>query len=267
MRLKIILLFALLATAVPTSIAQVLVGPVIGAQTTWTSFDDKDYKSLYKVEPTWGFHAGMNLSFRVRKRFFLHSSFIYSQKGRVIKGEVDPLLKHKARFNYFEVPMLYTVEFKGHVKGGKEFKWYLGAGPNISYWLGGRGEIYEEGINERNISQTPLKYKIVFDKETDALPFDEMNVQDPNKLQLGLNLSAGIVFEPFGYQKFMLTGRFELGHSFLSKTGSGVFSSTDKYQDVLQVRNNGFWLSLAYLVDLKVEDRKKGKSTIKKKRL
>jgi hypothetical protein len=53
----------------------------------------------------------------------------------------------------------------------------------------------------------------------------------------------------------------------MSKEGNGVFPITGDYTEVLQTRNQGFRLSLAYLLDLKVEDRKKGKSTIKKKRL
>jgi hypothetical protein len=259
----LILLFAVAAT----SDAQVLIGPVAGGQVSWVSFGDKDYKELYKVKSVYGFHAGLNLSFRVRKRFFLHTSVLYSQKGKIIEGKVDPLLKNEVRYNFIEMPILYTVEFKGNFGKGKEFKWYLGAGPTVSYWLGGKGKIYEQGIEENAISDSPIRYKIVFDKNTDNLPYDQMNVEDPNRIQLGINLSSGIVFEPHGFQKIMLTVRYEFGHSYLSKKGSGIFSSTELYEDVLQVKNNGFRVSLAYLIDLKTEERKKGKSTIKKKRL
>jgi hypothetical protein len=93
-----------------------------------------------------------------------------------------------------------------------------------------------------------------------------MSVEDANRLQLGLNLAAGAVFEPFGYQKIMFTIRYELGHSFLSRTSNGVFADT-YHQDVLSSRNQGFRISLAYLVDLQVKDRKRGKSTIDRKRL
>jgi hypothetical protein len=60
--------------------------------------------------------------------------------------------------------------------------------------------------------------------------------------------------------------RYELGHSFFSATSNGIFKGT-YYQDELRSRNQGIRLSVAYLVDLRTETRKKGKSTIKRKRL
>jgi hypothetical protein len=60
----------------------------------------------------------------------------------------------------------------------------------------------------------------------------------------------------------MLTARYELGHSFYSRTSNGTFKQTVEYEDIMQVRNQGLWISLAYLIDLKVDQRKRGKSTI-----
>jgi hypothetical protein len=228
------------------------------------SFDDKDYKDTVSVDPHIGWHAGFNLSFRVRKRFFLHTSIIYSTKGRTLKGKLDPDLKDKVKLNYLELPIMYTYEIKTHVGPNKEFKWYFGVGPNISYWLGGRGTVFNQSLNEAHAETR--KYKIVFDKAPDQVSNDEMNVVDPNRIQLGLNLSAGFVFEPMGNQKFMLTIRYEMGHSWLSK-GTGTFPDIPDYHAILHSRNNGFRFSIAYLVDLKTEERKKGKSTINKKKL
>jgi hypothetical protein len=60
--------------------------------------------------------------------------------------------------------------------------------------------------------------------------------------------------------------RYELGHSFLSRTTDGTFIPT-YYKDVLRSRNKGLRLSVSYLIDLRTEDRKKGKSTIKRSRM
>jgi hypothetical protein len=94
-----------------------------------------------------------------------------------------------------------------------------------------------------------------------------MNVTGANRLQLGLNLATGISFEPLGYQKMMLTVRYEAGHSFLSPDGSGTFRQTNEYVDDLRTRIQGVRVSFAYLIDLKTEDAKKGKSTINKRKL
>lgn len=255
------MLLWLLAFPLP---AQILVGPTAGLNYSWTSFDDKDLKDIYDVSPVIGFHAGATVSFRVRNKFFLNTSLLYSTKGRKVKNNFDRLYNHEVRYNYIEMPIIYTFEFKGTVSSGKQYKWYFGAGPNVSYWLGGKGTLSNSDLDEGNVSA--LHYHVVFDKDPELIRPHEMIVQDPNRIQLGLNIAAGFVFEPLGYQKIMLMVRYELGHSFMSRTGNGMFYNI-AYQDEMKVRNQGFRVSLSYLVDLKVEERKKGKSTIKKKRL
>jgi hypothetical protein len=244
--------------------SQLLVGPEVGVNYSWTSFHDKELKEVYQMNPTVGFHVGGHIAFKVRKRFFLHTSILYSTKGRTLNGKLDGMLKNSARYNFIDMPINYTVDFRGRIGKGKEFKYFLGIGPNISYWLGGRGKLYNSELEENNVGE--LSYKINFsNSEDDEQMSDEMRVERPNRLQLGLNLMAGIVFEPWHKQRFMFSVRYELGHTYLAKS-DGVFVDTYFY-DPLKSRNQGFRISLAYLVDLKTEERKKGKSTLDKRKL
>jgi hypothetical protein len=250
-----------------------LIGPVAGGQYSWTSFSDKDYKDYYKVNGVWGFHAGAQVSFRVHKRFFLHTSLLYSQKGKVLKGKGNfdllpaeyHLTKLTAKYNYLELPIIYTVEFRKVSKSGKLFKWYLGAGPNLSYWLNGKGTIENQETDEPSDGGVQ-KYKVVFHKNPGDVSPGEMVVQSPNRFQFGVNVMAGLVFEPLPKQEFMLSLRYEFGHTNLSQDSQGTFYST-LYKDNMQIRNEGLRISLAYLLDTNVEQRKKGRSTIKKNRL
>lgn len=260
----IVCLFVFILCSKLTS-AQILIGPVAGGQYSWIGYDDKENRTVYKTKPVFGFHAGIGLSFLVRKRFFLHTAFLYSTKGKIIEGKADGLLRNEVKYQYFDIPILYTVDFRGKIGNGKEFKYYLGAGPVISYWLGGKGEFYNSDLSESFVFE-PRPYTIVFNKTPEETNENEMSVADPNRIQLGVSLTAGIVFEPFGYQKFMFNVRYDLGHSFFSRTSNGYFPGA-YYQDILRSRNQGIRISLAYLVDLRVEDRKKGKSTIKRRRL
>ena len=264
MKINAITCLVFLLLSFRLSSAQILIGPVAGGQYSWISFDDKENKDFYKVKPVAGFHAGVGLSFLVRKRFFLHTAFLYSTKGKIIEGKEDKLLDNKVTYHYIDIPILYTVDFKGRIGHSKEFKYFLGAGPNLSYWLGGKGKFTNTDLSES--IKPERSYTIVFNKKPEDTEEDEMTVEDPTRIQLGLNLAAGIIFEPFGYQKFMFSVRYELGHSFFSRTSNGIFRDT-YYQDVLRSRNQGFRISLAYLVDLHTADRKKGKSTINRKRL
>lgn len=242
--------------------AQILVGPVVGTHVGWASYDDRDLKDFYDVSPTFGFHAGGSVAFRVQKRFFLQTSIMYTQKEKKISGGGDGMFSNSLRNRYIDMPILYTAEFKARFGKDKVYKWYLGVGPNVSYWLGGSGSLRNSDLDENLIEE--LNYKVTFGS-TEEIGEREMNVAEPNRLQLGLNISAGLIFEPMGIHKFMLTTRYEHGHSFLSRESNGVYGlpGTLYYEDELKVRNNAFVVSLYYFIDLKIEERKKGKSTSK----
>jgi hypothetical protein len=256
------LAFPLLSLFCFQATSQILVGPIAGANYSWTTFADKDLKDSYKMIPTFGFHAGGHLAFKVRNRFFLHTSLVYSTKGREIEGKIDHLLKNFERYSFIEMPMSYTVDFRGKIGNNKEFKYFLGIGPNISYWLGAKGTLYNSDLQENNIDE--ISYKAVFKASPENQQQDEMNVQEPNRFQFGLNLVAGMVLEPAPRQRLMLSLRYELGHSYLAKA-DGILLNT-YFQSPLRARNQGFRVSVAYLIDLKTEERKKGKSTIDKRK-
>lgn len=263
---KLILVFVILFLCL-TSFSQILVGPVVGSQVSWIKFDNSDNKNLYSVKPVYGFHVGGSIAFRVQKRFFLQTSILYSQKGKVIEGKLDRALKNEATYQYIDIPMLYTAEFKAKIGRDKVYKVYIGAGPNISYWLGGKGVLQNSDLNE-NLINPPnydLPYTVTFGKDPSTVEQGEMNVEEANRFQLGLQISSGIIFEPWGKQKIMITGRYVLGHSFLSANSKGNFGLDGVlfYEDDLRSRTKEIALTLHYFIDLKVDERKKGKTTSK----
>lgn len=243
--------------------SQILVGPIAGANYSWTTFANKDLKETYKVIPTFGFHVGGHLAFKVRNRFFLHTSLLYVTKGREIEGKIDQMLRNTERYSYIEMPISYTVDFKGKLGQNKEFKYFLGIGPNIGYWLGATGTLLNSDLEENNIGE--ISYEAAFKRSLDDIQPDEMGVEEPNRFQFGLNFVAGMVLEPAPKQRMMLSIRYELGHTYIAKT-DGTFLDT-YYQSPLRSRNQGLRVSLAYLIDLKTEERKKGKSTIDRRKL
>ncbi|MEJ0030367.1 MAG: porin family protein [Bacteroidota bacterium] len=260
-----LLLFAALLLSTTLLKAQILIGPVVGPQVSWVSFDNKDSKALYKQKPMYGFHAGLGVTFRVHKRFFLNTAFLYSTKGKYLDGKEDQLLRYKSRLNYIDIPVVYTVEFLHKVGKVKQYKFFFGIGPNVSYWLGGKGYLENSQLNEILVNH--VDYRVTFDKADNDYTNNQMNVNGANRLQLGLNLATGFVFEPLGYQKVMMTVRYELGHSFQSPENNGTFRQTNEFQDDLRVRVQGLRISASYLIDLKNSESKKGKSTINKRKL
>lgn len=245
--------------------AQVLIGPIAGPQASWVAFRNSDATQSLKQDLVWGYHAGIDVSFRVRDRFFLHLPFLYSLKGKALEGREDPLLSDRIRYHFIDLPITYAAEFDARA-GRKQYKWFIGVGPHISYLLRGTGTVETPALHEFLIFETD--YRLTFNDTPAQSATNELNVPEANRLQLGLNIAAGFVFEPVRYNKVMVMLRYEFGHSRLSRgEGTGSFEQVSDYESNFKIRNQGFRLSLAYLFDLKLDQRKRGKSTIDRKRL
>jgi hypothetical protein len=239
--------------------AQVLVGGKLGGGISWSTFEDKSYKDFYASEPVFGYNVSISTASKVRKRFYLHVDLGYSRRGKKIKGIDDPALKNKAVYHYFNLPIIYRVDFKSTIKG-TDFKWFLGAGPNINYWWKGMGTLRSSELDEIDIEV--LDYKVEFGLDPNFPDADRLYIEDPNRFQFGLLLSAGLVFEPQSDQFILVELRFEWGNTYLAK-GEGVFPNVQAYKDDLRVRTNALLLSVSYLFDTKISEKKKGKSNYK----
>jgi hypothetical protein len=251
------------------SSAQVLIGPVVGGQLGWINFTEKENRRLYESRPALSMHAGASVSIRMAKRVFLQTSVLYTQKSKTLIGRLDPMFSNKAKLNYIDLPISFTKEVKMRFGRGKYYNLYFGAGPTVSYWLGGRGVLTASDLNENTINPPnyDLPYTITFENNPEEVPFGKMNVSDANRVQLGLNFTAGVVFEPMRAQKFMFTVRFEAGHSYFAQDTDGNYGleGTLFYEDDMQSRSQSLGASIYYFIDLKTEERKKGKSTSKVK--
>lgn len=238
--------------------AQILVGPQAGGQLSWVSFQDKDLRDEYSVRPVWGFNAGANTGFRVKDRYYLYTSLVYSTKGKVINGKLDHFLSNQVQYRYIDMPITYAMEFRQRVGRAKTYQWFVGAGPNLSYWLSGKGTFFNSDLHE--LFRDPLTYTIRFKGDPGAVEDNKMNVEDPSRFQLGLNFMGGVIVQPWGYERFVVTLKYELGHSFLSRTSDGLFPNVTSYRDVLKTTNQGLRLSVGYMIDLRTSENKKGSS-------
>ncbi len=239
--------------------AQLLIGPKVGAQLSWIDFeDDIDFVDS---QPVLGYNGGFMMAFRVGERYFLQTEYIYSRKGKKYEGETDDALEYKMVQHHFDLPIIYRVDFKGAFSKGRSFKYYLGVGPNISYWWKANGTLKSSELEEASIPE--LEYDVVFGEKEDPA-FNELVVRDPNRLQLGVNFAAGIVLEPQSGHSIVIDIRYVLGHSFLSDDDEPArFEEILDFADPLRARNNGIRLGVAYLFDTKISERKRGKTTRK----
>jgi len=240
-----LLLLTLLAFNIEQLNAQLLIGPKAGARISWLQYEDfaeEDFES----KPSFGYSAGVTAALKVQKRFSLHLDVMYTQKGKKIDGITGPSFKNYAKYHYLNTPIIYKLDFKKAL-GDRSFKWYVGAGPNVNFWLGGNGTLESTELREDAIET--LNYKIFFDSKPANPKYGGLYFEEANRVQFGLIISTGIVLEPIPGQALMIDFRYEWGHSYLAKD-QGRFTNVIAYKDNLTARNQAFQLSVSYVFDI-----------------
>lgn len=244
-----------------------------GVNMSWIHHDETQtaYDDLFKIRPVPGFNAGIVASFKMKDKFFLHSELLYSTKGKLIKGREDKTLEDKVTYQHIDLPLTYNVYFDASIKlkNVKKFKWYAGIGPNFSYWLGGKGTVYNTEFEENDFPA--LDYKLRFgERGEDRGEVDVIYIKNAKRFQLGVNIGGGILLEPINGKKIMLDLRFEYGHTWLGTATSADYVIPLDYDEAknMKDRNMGLRASLMYLFEssLDKKTRNKGKSTKNKKR-
>jgi len=246
--------------------AQVIwAGLKAGAQLGSVNHDDRYFPDTVKFGgASVGYSAGAVISFKVKNRYFLQTEYLYTVKSKSLKGKIDPDLHDKTTYHYFEVPILFTVQFKGQIGKGREFKWFLGAGPNLSYMLGGKGVLKSGALIENRINQ--LDYKIKFGTRPDRNHPGIIYYTNANRLQFGINIGTGLLFEPVRRHKAILDIRYTFDQTMVGKTHADYLIPND-YHDNLRFRNHALKASIMYLLESNVskKSRNKGKSNIKRR--
>jgi len=225
--------------------AQIFIGAKAGARVSWLKYEDFA-KEDFEKKPFFGYSAGFTTAFKVQKRFLLQLDILYTQKGKKIDGISGPPLQNYAKYHYLNTPVVYKLDFYGAI-GDRSFKWYLGAGPNVNFWLAGNGQLKSIELQEENIEQ--LDYSIIFDSKPASPEFGGLYFEEANRVQVGLILSAGLVFEPAAGRSIMVDFRYEWGHSYMARE-EGRFTNVSAYKDNLRARNQAFQISVAYLFDI-----------------
>ena len=245
--------------------AQLLVGPKFGAQMGWIGLNNDADKEFLNSQVVPGFHGGAVAIWRVRDRFYLHTELLYALNKQRITGELDRLLESEITNHMLELPISFKVNFDQNIKNLK-YQIYLGAGPNIRYWMGGNSTVFSSEIDE--VGTTAQEYKIKFEEfPAENVDNSKLYIEDANRVQLGVNAVAGLMFQPQGGHTIILDFRFDYGHSFLARKDYGFYPDLIDYSEPTRARYHAFKIGVAYLIDTNVASRNKGKSTANPKKM
>jgi Outer membrane protein beta-barrel domain len=257
--------------------SQLYIGPALAGRVSTVSFFEPRSKEDFDAAPGFGFDAGLAVSKRMKEKYCLNVQLLYSRKNKITKGGsgefADPLFKNHLHNNYLELPISYTLEFKRSVGGNhagmaKTYNWFVGAGPTVSYWMGGKGKLSSSEVQE-DLVVSQVAYKVRFNMDSaqlvNARGAHIMNVSNPNRIQLALNFTGGVALEPIGFQKIILAAHLEIGQTFFAKTNDVNFLMSKNDNDPQRANFHSLRFSVSYLIDTKIENRQRGKSTIKNK--
>lgn len=225
-------------------------GPLIN----WASFGDKEDRDNFSNGVKLGYSAGVVVSFPLKHDFDFFAEGGYSQKGRRLKFQSDTWVNNST-YKFVDLTMLLRKSYTFRLEKNIPSQWYFNIGPEVSYWLGGKGSIAVEGPG--------YPYTIVFDKEPDA-SFKTMYMNDVNRWLFGLAIGVGFRAPLLRNQHINTEIRFVSGHTYLGNKDSShieILTFEDTMKTNLKVIN----INVSYTLDFDVQQSRKGKSTLDKK--
>jgi hypothetical protein len=224
-------------------------GPLIAL----ANFGDKDDKDEFSHDPKLGYYFAGLVSFPLKKNYSFQTEFGFSQKGRKITFN-ENTWENDATYFFGDAAMMLRRSFPFYLGRNVPSTWFVNVGPHISYWLEGTGKINAGGS---------YKYDIVFGPmppSPDEPDFDKMYLNDVNRWLFGIDIGVGFVAPLRNKKKLTTEVRFTSGHTFFGQKTSAS-NRTLGFTDNLRANEKVLSLTVAYVIDVNVQENRKGKST------
>lgn len=228
-------------------------GPLV----SWPVFSEPDLRQEFSALPVGGFNVAGLINFSLKNSYSFQSEFGFSQMGRKLSFN-DDTWTNSSTYKFLDFSALLRRTFKLNVGENIPANWYFNIGPNVKYWMSGKGKIASLG--------PPQTYTIVFDGSPMG-EYDKLFYNDVNRWIFGLDLGLGVNLGTLRGQQVMGELRFMYGHTHLGNKESVTAQSINLlgYNDSLLSNLKVLSFSLAYTLDFYTGQSKMGKSTEKEK--
>ncbi len=230
---------------------------------TWAGFGDKEAKDTFGSRMKPGFGAAILIGFPLKDKYDLMLEGGVSQSGRILTFNDNPEWRNNLTMRTVDMGMLLRRNFEFMLKKDTPAKGFVALGPEISYWINSNGFI--------TVTDGPkYRYDVAFESDEEGGNSGYLlKLQDVNRWLFSLNIGAGLR-APLRNNRFITTEiRFTSGHTFLGKENSAFMErfiwGPGSMQDTMRTNMKTVSLIVAYTIDIDVKEKRKGKSTIKKK--
>jgi len=235
------------------------IGPKIAVNVYKSRFQFSEDEEIFSQEPKVGFQVGGIYDMPLTEMIHFAAEFYYSHKGKKTYI-VEYGLTNDATYHFLELPILLRFTFNAAKVSSGTLKWHLDVGPTISYWMGGKGNLYSDGPT--------TDYDIVFgDLPTTIPPIGtegtKMYISNANRWQWGLMAGVGINYPIYKGQVLFIDLRTGLGGTNLGKHNAqaNIVPQILGFSESLDVRFLEFSLSVAYTFEVDWVKQFRGKST------
>jgi hypothetical protein len=259
----LILLFILISTSQGMG-QKFALGVKAGASLTLPGFGEEEDKETFDrlVKP--GFNAAVLIGFPLKNNYSLYIEAGASQKGRILTFNNNNSWKNNMTMRMTDMSMWLRKSYKFTLRKDTPGEFFWSIGPEINYWLSSTGFVQvEDGMK--------FNYEVVFGNHPEgATPESSiMTLENYNRWLFSLGAGVGLK-APITTKKFITVElRLLSGHTFLGKQDSsnmeGYIWGEDNMQDTMKTNLKSLTFTVAYTIDFDKVDRRKGKSTIKKK--
>jgi len=231
-----------------------------GPSITRAFFADKDAASDFKSKVKVGFSAAGVIQFPLKKQFAFVTEAGYAVKGRTISFNEDTW-KNKATYQFVDLSMALRKSFNLQIKKNVPTRCFFNVGPNIEYWLNGKGKIITQALS--------TNYSVVFNKIPDG-NIRNNYLTEVNRWFFGMDLGIGADANITKTQRVLVELRFTYGHTNMGKKNGNSTIDILGFEDNIKANFKTLTLSGCYFLDLDRRKSKFGKSTkdreIKRKR-
>ncbi|NJN27198.1 MAG: PorT family protein [Cyclobacteriaceae bacterium] len=222
------------------SVAQTFIGLKAGANASKAVFDNEVFEKFHSTKIKPGFTVGAVFLLENKERYGLYAEFLYSQKGKRVESTANEYESNTATYNYFDLPVLFRIKFKQ-----EKFDWYLQLGPQLSYWLSGKGtfDVYQP---DRDIVIS-YDYKVNFGEPINT--FEYLNAPEANRTQVSLALGGGAIWNMKNANYLVLDMRLSFGHTYMGEYNSAYIPNIG-LTDNLEYTNRVLSVSAIYYFDV-----------------
>lgn len=229
------------------------IGIKVGPSVTLARYPDKDQRDQFESQPKFGYGGQVFVNFPLgRTGYTFLAEAGYAVRGRKIKliGNESNYINN-ATYQFADLSMGLRKSFNLKIVENIPSKWFINVGPNIQYWVNGKGKFVES------------KYEVIFNTPPDGTLFTNY-ISNPNRWLFGIDVGIGADAPLTNKQKIRLEARATFGQTYMGKKDASSNYATLSWDDDLRANFKTISLTAAYYLDFDMRAMKMGRSNTTK---